>query len=262
VQVSYRAPEGAVRFADAGVERLATDDGGQYVVVLRDVTERVHRTRELERQNDRLEEFAQVLAHELRNPLNIAGGRLELARAGGPDVEEHLQRVREAHERIERMIEELLGLSRQGNVVGETATENLESVVRSAWEETPTADATLVVECDGQSLTADRERVRDVLRNLFRNAVEHGRSDATIRVGALTSDAGFYVEDDGPGIPEAERESVLEPGYTTTESGTGFGLAIVDQIAAAHDWDVAVTSGSEGGARFEITGTAAASRDT
>ncbi|OYR57107.1 hypothetical protein DJ71_26370, partial [Halorubrum sp. E3] len=65
---------------------------------------------------------------------------------------------------------------------------------------------------------------------------------------------GFYVEDDGPGIPEAERDDVFESGHTTAEDGTGFGLAIVREIVEAHGWSVAVAEGAAGGARFEFTG--------
>lgn len=67
-------------------------------------------------------------------------------------------------------------------------------------------------------------------------------------------DGGFYVEDDGPGIAEDEREQVFEAGYSSSHHGTGFGLSIVQEIVEAHDWDIRVTDSSDGGARFEITG--------
>ena len=74
----------------------------------------------------------------------------------------------------------------------------------------------------------------------------------TVRVGALAD--GFYVEDDGPGIPEDERDEVFAHGYSTQRGGSGFGLAIVEAIADAHEWDVSVGEGADGGARFEVTG--------
>lgn len=86
------------------------------------------------------------------------------------------------------------------------------------------------------------------------DAVEHASDAAAVRVGSLPDTEGFYVADDGPGIPEGEREQVLELGYTTAEDGTGFGLAIVNEIAEAHGWSVTVTESEDGGARFEITG--------
>lgn len=73
-------------------------------------------------------------------------------------------------------------------------------------------------------------------------------------VGALSDRPGFYVSDDGPGIPEGDRESVFEAGYTTRKEGTGFGLAIVAEVVTAHGWKIQVTESDAGGARFEIFG--------
>ena len=92
------------------------------------------------------------------------------------------------------------------------------------------------------------------LENLFRNAIEHGGESVTVTIGVLDDKRGFYVADDGPGIPEAEREDVFDSGYTTSNDGTGFGLAIVSRICAAHGWDITATESESGGARIEITG--------
>jgi signal transduction histidine kinase len=97
------------------------------------------------------------------------------------------------------------------------------------------------------------DRLQQLLENLFRNAVEHGGEDVTIRVGALDDAAGFYVADDGVGIPGEDRDEVFESGYSSATNGTGFGLAIVEEIADAHSWTIRVTESSEGGARFEMT---------
>ncbi len=74
----------------------------------------------------------------------------------------------------------------------------------------------------------------------------------TIRVGRI-DDHGFYVEDTGLGIPEDIRKEVFDPGYTSESDGTGFGLAIVKQIAEAHGWQVTIVDRTGGGARFEFT---------
>ncbi|MFB6130585.1 MAG: sensor histidine kinase [Salinigranum sp.] len=90
------------------------------------------------------------------------------------------------------------------------------------------------------------------MENLFRNAVEHGPPGVTVRVGALDDEPGFYVADDGPGISRDERERVFERGYTTADSGTGYGLSIVSEIANAHEWSLSVSESDADGARFEI----------
>mgnify|MGYP000224071865 CR=1 FL=1 len=223
------------------------------LVVFRDVTEREQYRRELERQNDRLESFASMVSHDLRNPLSVAMARLELARADRDD--EHLETTADALERMERLIDDVLALARQGQPIDEPTTVDLSTIAQSAWTMVDATDAGLEIE-ETRLLAADADRLQQLLENLFRNAVEHGRPDAdaplTVRVGPLSE--GFYVEDDGQGIPIDDREAVLESGYSTATHGTGFGLAIVSEIATAHDWSISVTESDGGGARFEIRG--------
>jgi signal transduction histidine kinase len=87
------------------------------------------------------------------------------------------------------------------------------------------------------------------------DSAEHGSTDdagVTIRLTALDGEHGFAVEDDGPGVDPAHRDSVFERGYTTSDDGTGFGLAIVRSIADAHGWSVGLAESDAGGARFEF----------
>jgi signal transduction histidine kinase len=107
-------------------------------------------------------------------------------------------------------------------------------------------------EGDDGRVAADPTMLRQALENLFRNAVDHVGTDVTVCVGPRED--GFYVADDGPGIPADERDQVLELGYSTDPEGTGFGLGIVGQVADAHDWTLAVTESASGGSRFEFTG--------
>lgn len=80
---------------------------------------------------------------------------------------------------------------------------------------------------------------------------EYFTSDVKITVGPLPG--GFYIEDNGSGIPPKQRSRVFDKGYTNASSGTGIGLSIVRQIVEAHGWSIRVTEGNDGGARFEIT---------
>lgn len=89
--------------------------------------------------------------------------------------------------------------------------------------------------------------LRQLLENLLTNAVEHGGPDVAVEVGL--TDTGFYVADDGPGVPAAERDQVFEHGFTT--GGTGVGLAVAAEIADAHGWETRLVESSAGGARFE-----------
>lgn len=108
--------------------------------------------------------------------------------------------------------------------------------------------------CDGgrAEIDADEPYLRHLFRNLLENAVEHGGPDVTVTVGEL--DDGFYVADDGPGIPTDERDAIFEEGYTTAgdNGGTGLGLAFVRKLAEVYEWDVTVAESEEDGARFEF----------
>ncbi|MFC6875208.1 PAS domain S-box protein [Halobellus marinus] len=225
--------------------------------IARDITDRKEREK-------RLEQFASVVSHDLRNPLNVAEGRLELA-CEECDTE-HLAEVQRAHERMEDLIEDLLTLARDGDDDSHREWIELAPFAKRCWQSVATGDAQLRV-VDNRTIRADPSRLRRLFENLLRNAVEHSstspRSDThgdadehdgavTIVVGAL--DDGFYIEDTGPGIPERQRMDVFEMGYSTDTDGTGFGLNIVEQVVESHSWEIEITEASDGGARFEITG--------
>ncbi|MFB6136540.1 MAG: hybrid sensor histidine kinase/response regulator [Halobacteriaceae archaeon] len=219
---------------------------------LRYAVERRRQERELERQNERLEEFAGLVSHDIRNPLNVAQGHLELAREECDDGGDHLDTVAAAHGRMVELVEDVLTLARKGETVSEVEPVALSGVVETARTNTGVGDALTVVD-SLPVVEADPERLCTVFENLFRNAVDHGGEDVHIRVGVLDSVPGFYVEDDGLGIPPESLSTVFEPGYTTAASGTGFGLAIVERIVEAHGWSVEPTRATGGGARFEVT---------
>ncbi|WP_254862998.1 ATP-binding protein [Halovivax gelatinilyticus] len=224
-------------------------DLGQFISIT-DVTDREHYRRQLERQNERLERFASMVSHDLRNPLSVAQGYVEMA---GEDAEpEHVDAIVDSLDRMETLIDDLLTLARQGQSITDTEGVSLRSLSHQAWKMTDTPEASL--ETDGEcTFTADPDRFQQLLENLFRNAIEHGGEDVIVRVGPLEEAAGVFVADDGPGIPRESRDQVFESGFTTETDGTGFGLAIVGEIVRAHGWEISVTDSATGGARFEIT---------
>lgn len=220
------------------------------------------RTEKLRRQNERLEEFTSVVSHDLRNPLNLATTGLDLVRRECES--EHVEKVEKGHEQMNALIEDLLALAKEGETVSNVDTVNLGALSRDCWRTVATDEATLHATLDTQ-VTANRNRLRQLLSNLMRNSVEHGSTSprsqvpedgddtsVTVTIGELPD--GFYVEDDGPGIPAEERERIFESGYTTADDGTGFGLSIVAEVADSHGWDVELKDGEDGGARFEIRG--------
>jgi signal transduction histidine kinase len=152
---------------------------------------------------------------------------------------------------MEELIEDVLTLARAGESISDTEPVELTALVQECRQTVEMASASLATDRE-VSVQADETRLRQLLENLLRNAVEHGGGRVTVTVGSL--DEGFYLEDDGPGIPTDDREEVFEAGYSTNQEGTGVGLSIVKQVAEAHGWEICVTESETGGARFEITG--------
>ena len=246
-----------------------------------DITERAEYKAHVERQKERLAEFASIVSHDLRNPLDVAMGRTRLAKAD--PSEEHLAVIERSLGRMQELIDDLLTLARQGEAVTELQPVGIGNAVEQAWRSVQTGSATLEADTEGP-IVADPSRLQQLFENLIRNSIEHGTaasapeaqgSDATpvskaqtksepqagatdggvtVSVGELADGSGFYVADDGTGIPEDEREKVLQSGYSTAETGTGFGLAIVREIAEAHNWTVTVAESADEGARFEFRG--------
>jgi signal transduction histidine kinase len=237
---------------------------------------------------ERLDSFVRTVSHDVRNPLAVARGWLDVYRES--DDEDHWRRVEGALVRIEEILDDLEALARAEDGAVDEEWVELSGVATAAWEVVDTGDAELAVEY-GPELNADRTKLQEALENLFRNAVEHGsttprsqaRGDAvehgtgdrpglvsgdapgddglTVRVGVREDGDGVYVADDGRGIPEHRREAVFEPGVSSADDGTGFGLAIVQRVAAAHGWSVTVGESAEGGARFDIVGPAVETPD-
>ncbi|MGM0370961.1 MAG: sensor histidine kinase [Halobacteriota archaeon] len=193
---------------------------------------------------DRLVGVISLVSHDIRNPLTVAKGYADLAG-------EHAGPLIAALERIETMVEELLALAHSTKSTADQEPVAVTQIARESWGVVETDAADLETEAETEVL-AEPDQLRHLFENLFRNAIEHAGRDITVTVGDLED--GFFVADDGPGIPETDRDTVFEPGYTTAESGTGLGLNIVREICVAHDWEVAVTESRADGARFEFTG--------
>ncbi|WP_336001316.1 ATP-binding protein [Halorientalis halophila] len=267
--------DGRDRHYSVTVSRVSRrgEDDTLLSVLLRDVTELEQSRWQLEKQNERLDQVASTISHDLRNPITVAESRLELMEVhvdrGTVDDETEsrlradVDEVTTATGRMQDIVDDVLTIAREGKTVEETEPISLAGAARDAWDTVDTEAATLTVDGDRQ-LQADRSKFLSMLENLFRNAVEHGSTspdsqdrqdavdhgpaDVTVEIGP--TDAGFYVADDGPGIPTEHEDEIFEYGYTTTEEGTGLGLSIVKTMAESHSWTVELDRDYDDGTRF------------
>lgn len=249
VELRFRHNDGGWIWVETrGINEKASEIGG-YVVSSRDITERKEYECELEQERDRLERFASILSHDLRNPLNVAQGQLGFAQEECES--EHLAAVARAHDRIEALIDGILAVTYEGAAEPQVDAVDLRTMGEACWQNVETKAATLTIEAD-QRLLADESQCQRILENLMRNAAEHGGDAVTVTIGTLED--GFYVEDDGRGLPHDAPETLLEDGFSTKEGGTGLGLSIVREIVESHEWQLRIQEGDDGGVRFEIRG--------
>ena len=201
------------------------------------------------RENERLDQVASIVSHDLWNPLSVAGGYIRLAQQTG-DVT-YLDRAASALDRMQSLIDDLLELARSDDPDPDTEVVDLRRTTERAWAVVPAGTARLDVTTD-RRIRAEPTMLRQLVENLLHNAATHGGEGVTVTVSDLPD--GFAVADDGRGIPATDRERVFETGYSTDDDGTGFGLPLVREVAEAHGWEVSLTDGEHGGARCEITG--------
>jgi PAS domain S-box-containing protein len=225
-----------------------TGEVANFVGFQREITERQAFTSGAESQLDWLGEFGHVLSHDLKTPLSVIQGNLELAKE--LDDTERLDTAIDAADRLDTLIDDFANVMQQGDLVTDVEWVDPGGVFRSLDVLETAAESLEVI--DSKPILADEYALVRLAENLVKNTVEHAGEDTTMRVGTLTN--GFYYEDDGPGIPQSERDDVFKPGFTTKEDGRGIGMVSINQIALAHGWEVAIEASETGGARFEFTG--------
>lgn len=220
---------------------LARRDRGT-VILLQEVTTLQHKQQELQETTDRLETLSHAIAHDLRNPLVIAEGYIDLAREGD---DEAIDRVDEALGHMDEIIEQTLSVVDLIESETNTKPVSIEQAARQTWRAINPRDATLDVISDTR-VEANPAGLQRIFENLFRNALEYAGDDPSVTVAGV--DGGFVVADDGPGIPPDERTAVFRRGYST--EGTGIGLSIVKTITRVHGWDVGLAESTDGGTAF------------
>ena len=196
-------------------------------------------------QAERWDAIAGSLAHDAKNPLNVVSGRLELL-----DVEDtHGEAIERSVRRVEALLSELSTLGSVAGPISDTEAVELAGMVRRAWTEVGGSTDRLRIETTA-TVQADPDCLWLVLERLLENVVVHAGDDATVTVGE--TETGFYVTDDGPGLPTEDRQRVFEQGYGTVRNGEGYGLFVAERVAAAHGWDIVASESEAGGAKFDI----------
>lgn len=202
------------------------------------------------------------LAHETRNPLNIIRGLAQMLSKQPDTAAETRQRAMEIvneADRVAAQLNEFINYSRPREVRQTTVQLNTvaNEVIRALIYDIEEKQISLQLTGDTLAIEADEQLLRQVVFNLLLNAVqavgEKGRIEFRARKSG-SAGAMFEVSDDGPGVPLEQRLEIFKPYFTTTQKGTGLGLAVVQQICLAHGWEIKCAANAPHGACFRVTG--------
>lgn len=248
VELRNYGKDGEMFWNRVTIAPLFNEDGELYRFVgfQEDVTAR----RELLKEHESL---ASIISHDLETPLSTLRGRLELATETG-DIS-HVEKAMSSMDRLENLIEDIGDVLESGSLVEKREKVNVGELAEAVWKTLDDGSVKTSIEVVGSpTVRGDSSAIQRMLDNILGNSFEHGEPPINIQVGEL--DDGFYIEDNGPGIPEEIRSDVFEQGFSTKESGeeTGLGMTSVYQIVLAHDWQIDIQDGEElEGVRFEIS---------
>lgn len=248
--------------------RIEDGDCQGAVIILRDLRE----IKRLEEKVRRVEKFAALgklaaaVAHEIRNPLSSIRGFAKFLShqlQDRPQDQEYAGVMVKEVDRINRVVTDLLNFARPLDLEPGPVNpvELVEHIVHLVKGDAGSQDVNILVKTDRcpETVFLDQDQITQALLNLSLNALQASSPGQTIEIGAeldnVTNEIMFWLEDNGPGIPEENLKKVFDPFFTTRAKGTGLGLAIVQKIVENHRGSISVISplpGKKNGCRFVI----------
>jgi signal transduction histidine kinase len=227
-----------------------------------------HRNEELERSNRELEQFASIVSHDLKSPLQVVRGFVELLgrdleKAPSPETQTYVNAALRGAERMDRLIDDLLAYSRAGqrptNFVEIDLNELMTEVLSDSAAFVREADASITVD-RLPTVTGDHTQLRQLLQNLINNAVKFRRLDVSPEIHVDASeDSGWWtvrVEDNGIGVERRHREEIFgmfSRVHQGDRPGSGIGLAVCARVVANHNGHIWVEDGPDGGSALCFT---------
>jgi len=203
-------------------------------------------------------ESAALMAHEIKNPITAINVALRaVADALGEDHKAVLEDLVGRMKNLEGIMRRTLSFARplELKLAECDAAEMFAATIASLRDPIARTGAQVGTAVEGTvRFRADRQLLGEVIANLLSNAVESRDRPVRVVLGASArgGTVSLWVEDDGPGVPEDQREAIFKPFFTTKGSGTGLGLAICRKIIEEHGGSIVAESGARGGARFQI----------
>ena len=223
---------------------------------------------QLRRLNAMKDTFLQSVSHELRTPLTSIMGFAHLLAdpqqgLSPGNTQEFHTRILSNAERLQRLLDDLLDVDRftRGEIEPSRAPTDLTALIERSLRDVDLGDHAVDLDLQPITMELDAAWIERLMAGLLRNLVRHTPygSRAWIRTRATPEGVELIVDDDGPGIPVADRERLLEPfqqgaeAASSAQPGTGVGLSLVNTFAQLHGGDLAITTSPAGGARLTVT---------
>lgn len=250
--------DGERRFLLVSASSVRVGESQGRVIVFSDVTTAEQRRRELQRHNEQLEGFANALAHELRNMLQIIEWRLGIARDRtdeGTVEHESVDKAIGANERLAARVDDFTTLAKYGQTVDRLEPVDIETAVDDAWFNAETDDLELVV-ANGGDIDADPGRLRELLGNVF----VFNRLNEAETVTVELTETGFTVTDDG-NPPNGDIEGYFAFGESVPTAEAGMKLPNARTFARVHGWGIDIDTSYDDGVRVCVTGARTASQE-
>lgn len=266
VEYRIKAADGTYHwFHDVGGVSARTEEGGPKTVagIVVDISERKEAAAEATRKNEQLALLNRIIRHDIANDMTVARGNLDLLAEDVPaDGKEHLERVRSATDHVLEITESVgtvLEVLEDESHTGEGTTVRLDAVLREQVDAIDSMfdDAEVVLDGDLPEVSVlASPLLASALANIIENAIEHNDTDhprIEVSVEVAEAVATVRIADDGPGIPEEQKEAVFDLGESGSATGSGMGLFIAATLVEAFGGSIEIGDNEPRGSVFRVT---------
>lgn len=245
----------------ATVSALGSGLAWRNLVTSADLQIRLVRASEMNTHLKEMNLAAAGLAHETRNPLNIIRGLAQMISkqpVAAAEIQQKSREIVDEADKVAAQLNEFINYSRPREVrrsvfaLGMLTSE----VVRALSYDVEEKSIRLEISGEPLTIEADEQMLRQALFNLLLNAIQAVDRQGEIQILAQRQNATegtLEVRDNGPGVPPERRTEIFKPYFTTQKTGTGLGLAVVQQIVLAHGWEIECAANEPNGAIFRIS---------